>query len=222
MAAPITVEQSPFSTTLRESTRDVHERAHHSQYMQALLDGELTLDGYARLAAQYYFVYQAIEEASDALREDPVGGPFVLDELRRRPALTTDLAFLLGPDWAERIEPVPATEDYVRRIRTVAFDWPGGYVAHHYTRYLGDLAGGQVVRSLLKNAYGIEGPGALFYRFDAIGSVPAFRKRYRALLDAAPWGEAEQARIVTETLVAFEFNVAVLKDLAEGFDAHRA
>lgn len=218
MAAPLTAEQTPFSTVLRESTKDVHDRAHQSRFMDALFDSRLTLAGYARLAAQYHFIYQAIEEASDALRDDPVGGPFVFDELRRLPALAADLAFLVGEDWAEQIEPVPATEDYVRRIRTVAFDWPGGYVAHHYTRYLGDLAGGQAVRGLLKRTYGVEGPGSHFYHFD-IDHVPAFRKRYRALLDEAPWDEAERRRIVTETLVAFEFNVAVLTDLAGEVEA---
>ncbi|WP_236797017.1 heme oxygenase (biliverdin-producing) [Amycolatopsis sp. GM8] len=213
MAAPLTVEQTPFSTMMRESTRGVHERAHNSAFMSALFDSRLALASYARLAAQYHFVYQAIEEASDAQATDPVGGTFVFDELRRGPALAADLAFLMGEDWAERIEPVPATEDYVRRIRTVAFDWPGGYVAHHYTRYLGDLAGGQSVRKLLKGTYGIEGPGALFYHFE-LDSVPAFRKRYRALLDEAPWDGAERQRILTETLVAFEFNIAMLADLA--------
>jgi heme oxygenase len=34
-------------------------------------------------------------------------------------------------------------------------------------------------------------------------------------LDEAPWDDAERQRIVTEALVAFELNVAVLADLAE-------
>lgn len=215
MTPTLTAEQTPFSTTLRESTRDVHQRANESAFMTALFDGGLPLAAYARLAAQYHFVYQAIEDASDAQADDPVAGAFVFDELRRVPALAADLAFLLGPDWAEEIEPVPATRDYVRRIRTIAFDWPGGYVAHHYTRYLGDLAGGQAVRKLLKNTYGIDGPGARFYHFD-LDSVPAFRKRYRAQLDEAPWDAAERRRILTETRVAFEFNIEMLADLGEG------
>ncbi|HVW41293.1 MAG TPA: biliverdin-producing heme oxygenase [Amycolatopsis sp.] len=213
MAAPLTVEQTPFSATLRESTRTAHDRANNSPFMTRLLDGALPLADYGRLAAQYYFVYEAIEAASDTMRDHPTGGPFVFDELRRLPGLAADLEALLGPDWPAVIDPVPATEDYVRRIRTVAHDWAGGYVAHHYTRYLGDLAGGQVVRRLLKDTYGVEGPGALFYRFDGIESVPAFRKHYRALLDAAPWDAAERTRIVNEVRVAFEFNIAVLNDL---------
>ncbi|MTD56635.1 biliverdin-producing heme oxygenase [Amycolatopsis pithecellobii] len=213
MAAPVTVDHTPFSATLRESTRGVHERAHQSAFMDALFGSRLPLPAYARLAAQYHFIYQALEEASDALTDHPVGGAFVFDELRRGPALAGDLAFLVGDDWATRIEPLPATQDYVRRIRTVAFDWPGGYVAHHYTRYLGDLAGGQAVRKLLEQTYGITGPGALFYHFE-LDNVPAFRKRYRALLDEAPWDSTERQRILTETLVAFEFNIAMLADLA--------
>ncbi|NIH78334.1 biliverdin-producing heme oxygenase [Amycolatopsis viridis] len=219
MVAPLAVDldlnRTPFSTTLRESTRRAHDRAHHSRYMRELFNGDLDLPDYARLAAQYWFIYQAIEEAADAMRGDPVGGRFVFDELRRLPALAADLEFLHGEHWRGRIEPVPATEDYVHRIRSVAFDWAGGYVAHHYTRYLGDLAGGQAVRKLLAEVHGVAGPGALFYRFDDIGSVPAFRRRYKALLDTTPWTEAERTRIVTEALVAFEFNIAVLDDLAK-------
>jgi len=218
MAAPLAVDlesgRTPFSTTLRESTRRVHERAHHSRYMRDLFGGDLDLHDYARLAAQYWYIYQAIEQAGDAMRRDPVGGRFVFDELRRVPALAVDLEFLYGERWRDRIQPVPATEDYVQRIRSVAFDWAGGYVAHHYTRYLGDLAGGQAVRKLLATVHGVDGPGALFYSFDEVGSVPAFRKRYKALLDGTPWTGAERTRIVTETLVAFEFNIAVLDDLA--------
>ncbi|MBN6034875.1 heme oxygenase (biliverdin-producing) [Amycolatopsis sp. 195334CR] len=216
MAAPVTEELAlrPFSESLRNSTKAVHERAHHSSYMDALLSGSLTLEGYGLLAAQYYFIYRALEQVTDAMAGDPVGGDFVIDELRRLPALEADLAFLLGENWAEKIEPVPATTAYVARLGRMT-DWAGGYVAHHYTRYLGDLAGGQVVRALLKKTYDVTGPGALFYDFESAGSPSAFRKRYRALLDAAPWGVDERRRIIDETLMAFELNIAVLADLAE-------
>ncbi|ASR38192.1 heme oxygenase [Prauserella marina] len=214
--------EQPFSRTLRESTQQVHERAHHSAYMDALLDGSLTLAGYARLAAQYYFIYGALEKASDAMAGDPVGGPFVIDELRRMPALIADLEHLLGPGWESAITPVPATERYVRRLDEVASTWPGGYVAHHYTRYLGDLAGGQVVGSLLHRKHGIRDAGARFYDFSAVGNPSAFRKRYRQLLDTAPWGAAQRSAIVDETLTAFELNIAVLADLADDIEQHVA
>jgi heme oxygenase len=212
---------TPFSATLRASTRTVHERANHSAYMNALLGNELTLAGYTQLAIQYYFIYQAIEQVSDTMAGDGTGREFVFDELRRLPKLETDLAFLVGPDWRETIRPLAATESYVRRIHEASV-WAGGYVAHHYTRYLGDIAGGQVIRRLLATNYGVIDEGALFYRFDEIGSAPAFRDRYRAKLDAAPWNETDRTRVVDETLIAFECNVAVFAELADGMHRYQA
>lgn len=212
---PVTtdLDARPFSARLRTSTWDIHQKANHSRYMSALFGGELELSAYTRLAIQYYFVYQAIEERADALKTHPVAGRFVFEELRRLPNLARDLAKLAGPDWRETIRPLPATEAYTRRIRE-ASAWPGGFVAHHYTRYLGDIAGGQAIRRLLERTYGLTGEGSLFYHFDAIGSAPAFRDRYRARLDSAPWSEKDRARVVGEARTAFECNIAVFDELA--------
>jgi heme oxygenase len=102
----------------------------------------------------------------------------------------------------------------VARLREAATDGPV-FVAHHYTRYLGDLAGGQVVGKVLERAYGVTGPGALFYDFSPLGSPSAFRVRYRALLDGAAWDDIEQRRVMDEAVRAFELNIAVLDGLAE-------
>ena len=154
----------------------MHEKANYSTYMRALLGGELTQEGYTQLAIQYYFVYGAIEAASDRMAADPVGGEFVFDELRRLPHLERDLAHLVGPDWRSTISPLASTRAYVARIGE-ASSWAGGYVAHHYTRYLGDIAGGQAIRRLLEKKYDVAEAGTLFYHFDGIGSAPALPRR---------------------------------------------
>ncbi|MEV4056623.1 biliverdin-producing heme oxygenase [Amycolatopsis sp. NPDC049688] len=217
----VTTDARPFSATLRASTLEVHEKANYSTYMRALLGGELTQEGYTQLAIQYYFVYGAIEAASDRMAADPIGREFVFDELRRLPNLERDLAHLVGPDWRSTITPLDSTREYVARIRE-ASSWAGGYVAHHYTRYLGDIAGGQAIRRLLERQYDVAEAGTLFYHFEGIGSAPRFRDAYRAKLDNAPWDEDERARVIDETLVAFECNVAVFEELASRLDEFRA
>ncbi|HWD02330.1 MAG TPA: biliverdin-producing heme oxygenase [Amycolatopsis sp.] len=217
---PVTTETRPFSAELRASTRALHDRANHSVYMNALLGGELSLAGYTQLAVQYFFIYQAIERASDTMAGDRVGGEFVFAELRRLPSLESDLTHLVGPGWRDRVRPLVSTEAYAARVAEAA-KWAGGYVAHHYTRYLGDIAGGQIIRRLLEKKFGLAGAGALFYHFDDLGSAPAFRDRYRAKLDAAPWDDADRARVIDETLVAFEHNVAVFDELALDLDRYR-
>jgi heme oxygenase (biliverdin-producing, ferredoxin) len=198
----------PFHQSVRRSTLEAHQRANHSPFMDALFDGRLAVADYARLVEQYSFVYGALEAVSDALAADPVAGPFVIDTLRRADRIAADLAFYGVTD----PEPLPATERYAARIREVA-DWPAGFVAHHYTRYLGDVAGGQAVAALLPRRYGVTGGGTAFYDFSDLGPVPRFRERYRALLDAAPWDSAERDRVVDEVKTAYELNIAMFHDL---------
>lgn len=198
----------PFHQVLRRSTSAVHERAHRVPFMGALFDGRLQVADYARLVEQYWFVYRALEATADRLVDDPVAGRFVTEELRRGPRLAEDLRFY----GLTELTALPATERYVDAIEATA-DWPGGFVAHHYTRYLGDIAGGQAIRGLLPRVYGVTGGGTAFYDFSGLGSAPRFRERYRALLDDAPWDEAERARVVAEVGRAFELNIALLSDL---------
>src|SRR5690606_32902475 len=124
--------------------------------------------GYVRFLAQHYFVYQSLEAAADLMRTDPIAGPFVDDALHRTSALAADLEYLLGPDWARQIEPSPATRDYQTRIDEVKHV-PAWFIAHHYTRCLGDLSRGLLVSDAMTKAYGgPDGAGTAFFRYDAI------------------------------------------------------
>lgn len=206
----------PLSAALREQTRLVHERAETSPFVRQLLSGGLSLPGYAALAAQNYAIYRELEAAALRWRGHPVAGPFVLDELNRVPYLEADLSQLLGDGWPARAARlrVPATERYAARIREAA-SRPGGFIAHHYVRYLGDLSGGQVILSGLTRTYG---PGSRrftrFYAFDGIGKLKPFRGRYRQLLDQAPLTPDGRQAVIAEAITAFELNTAVFADLA--------
>lgn len=209
-------EEIPFSQELRLATREGHDRAQESAYIVALLAGDLSQAGYAALAVQHYFIYDALESSATEMRGHPVAGPFVIDELRRIPGLVDDLEALLGADWRSRVRPAAATQAYVDRIAEVSTGSPG-FVAHQYTRYLGDIAGGQVIRNRLRAQHGIQ---ARFYDFDELGPAPVFRDKYRALLDSAPWSAAERADLIAEAKVAFELNTAVFEELAEDLDRY--
>lgn len=167
------------------------------------MSGELDVAAYGRLAGQLFFVYRALEAVGDELRTDPIAGAFHDEKLRRLPSLRSDLA-VLGLD-VDDVEPLPATVAYVDAIEASATD-PGSYVAHHYTRYLGDLSGGQVVAHRLREHYGL-GPAALtFFRFDAIDKLKRYKDAYREKLDALDLDAAGVDRLAAEAVRAFEFN----------------
>lgn len=200
---------------LRTATKIEHELTEQSAFVGALLDGRLNLESYARLLAQSWLFYRVLEEAGESWRTDPVAGSFVFDTLHRRAALEADLGWLDGAGWRDRVTPLPATGRYVDRLRAVCFTSTGAFVAHHYTRYLGDLSGGQIIRRKLASIYGLRVDGVRFYIFDGIPKPKPFKDFYRSLLDEAPWNEAEQDALVAEANEAFRLNRAVFSDLAD-------
>ncbi len=204
----------PFSTFLRERSSGAHSSSEGAGFMSDLIKGEGTREDYIALVAQHYFIYEALEAAAVRMRDNPVAASFITDRLTRLPALEADLEFLIGDDWRERIEPLETTARYVARIRQVGATWPGGFVAHHYTRYLGDLSGGLFIGRVMARRFGFETNGIGFYLFADIADPQEFKQHYREQLDAAPWDADEQERIVDEVLVAYRFNTELFEDLA--------
>jgi heme oxygenase (biliverdin-producing, ferredoxin) len=205
-----------FSRALKSRTWGDHQSAERTDYMQAILAGKLTLEGYAAMVAQLYFAYAVLEEAAEAMRADEVGGRFVFDCLLRTRALREDLEHLVGAGWNDKIQPNEATAKYCARMREVCFDWPGGFIAHSYTRYLGDLSGGQFIRTALERAFPAEladGRGVAFYQFPGIADLGAFKGEYRRLLDTVAWSPQEQAKVIDEAVAAYRLNTGVLAEL---------
>ncbi|MEU0501122.1 biliverdin-producing heme oxygenase [Nocardia sp. NPDC005998] len=213
----------PFSTAIRTATAQQHEEAENSSFISDMLGGSLGIDSYHRYTTQLWFIYRALEGRWETLADDPVAGPFIRPELARTAELQRDLAHLIGPHWRDSLEALPATAAYAERIDECARAWPAGYIAHHYTRYLGDLSGGQVIRGTAEKLWNLphRGDGVRFYVFDGVGNPAAFKREYRALLDQLPLDDLERRRVLDEGQQAFALNTAVFAELAAEFPARR-
>ncbi|WP_405947545.1 biliverdin-producing heme oxygenase [Streptomyces prunicolor] len=208
-----------FSTVIRTASHEQHVEAETSTFMSDLLGGRLGVDAYARYTEQLWFVYEALETVAERLASDPVAGAFIQAELFRLPALERDLEHLRGADWRAGLTALPATRAYAERVRECAELWPAGYIAHHYTRYLGDLSGGQIIRDKAERTWGFsrKGDGVRFYVFEGIGNPAAFKRGYRELLDGIQVDDLEKQRIVAECKRAFALNTGVFRDLGDEF-----
>ncbi|MFD5739944.1 heme oxygenase (biliverdin-producing) [Streptomyces massasporeus] len=208
-----------FSTLLRTASREQHEEARGSTFIGDLLGRKLGVEAFARYTEQLWFLYGALESGARQLAADPVAGPFVRPELFRLTALERDLEHLRGPGWRTAAGALPATLEYAERITECARSWPAGYIAHHYTRYMGDLSGGQIIRDTAEKTWGFskKGDGVRFYVFEEIPNPAAFKRTYCALLDAVPGDELERQRIVAECKRAYGLNNAMFEALGEEF-----
>jgi heme oxygenase len=206
----------PLTEALRDRARPRARSADADDFMTALVTGRGCRDDYVALVAQHYFIYRAIEAATPRMAADPVAARFIDPHLTRLPAIEADLDFLVGPDWRDVVRPLASTAAYVERIEQVASVWVGGFVAHHYTRYLGDLSGGRLLRALLQRELGFDTNGVGLYLFAEIAEPRRFCGTYREALDRVPWDDDERGRVVAEVERAYALTTDVFAELARG------
>jgi len=203
-----------LASQLREGTKKAHTMAENTGFVSCFLKGVVDKASYRTLVADLWYVYSAMEEEIGKLTDHPVVGPIAFPQLNRREALEKDLAFYFGGDWRKQIQATPGAQAYVARLHQVAKDAPELLVGHHYTRYIGDLSGGIILKNIAQKAMNLGAhDGLRFYEFDAIDDEKAFKTTYRATLDALPIDQATADRIVAEANEAFHCNMKMFQEL---------
>ena len=197
-----------LSTLLREGTRAQHVRAERSGFIADLLRGRGQRAGYVLLLRNLLPAYRALEQGLDRHRASPVFAGFDWRALFRAPALEQDLDALAGPDWPRTIALLPEGMRYAEVVTAAGIGAGHGLLAHAYTRYLGDLSGGQAIRRLLGRSLGMGEEALSFYRFAAIVDPDAFKRDFRRALDAAG-PLVDGVSILDEAVTAFELNIAL-------------
>eukprot|EP00640_Fibrocapsa_japonica_P000247 CAMPEP_0113951770 /NCGR_PEP_ID=MMETSP1339-20121228/87794_1 /TAXON_ID=94617 /ORGANISM="Fibrocapsa japonica" /LENGTH=241 /DNA_ID=CAMNT_0000960125 /DNA_START=109 /DNA_END=834 /DNA_ORIENTATION=- /assembly_acc=CAM_ASM_000762 len=206
---------SGLALQLDEGTRKSHSVAENTAFVTGFFKGVSSREQFSRLVASLYFVYDCMEEAFDTCPDERVNA---LDygSLRRKESLAEDMEFYFGPSWKETVSPSPATKKYMKHIQNVSKSEPYLLVAHQYTRYLGDLFGGQMMGNMARNSLGLHNEGGLgtrFYTFDSIKSTKQFIEEYYTKMNTLNFTEAEKEKIVEEANVVFRLNIELFDEL---------
>ena len=201
---------------LREGTKKSHTMVENTGFVACFLKGVVEKTSYRKLIGDLYFVYKAMEEEIDRLvQEDhPVIKHIGFKELFRRQTLEKDLEFYYGNNWLDQITISESAQSYVNRIRLVANESPELLVGHHYTRYIGDLSGGQILKKIAKKALNLRGDDGLnFYEFKLIEDEKLFKKSYSETLNKLPIDQKIADNIIEEANEAFAYNMNMFREL---------
>lgn len=147
-------------------------------------------------------------------------------ELNRREAIEKDLAFFYGQDRvAELINPetmTPAVKKYVQAMQDACAKSPALLIAHSYSRYLGDLSGGQILSKRLEKIVLMMDKqdrdateGLNFYQFNNLGNQTDFKNFYRERLNAAKVDQVTRDLIVAEAIQSFELNISLFDEVQQ-------
>jgi heme oxygenase len=200
-----------LSVAMRRGSQAEHQEAEDTAFMAELLAGRVDERGYAAYLLRLRVVYATIEDIVAAHHDDPAVAAVADPALERLAAIDADLDHWSGD--GDRTVESPAADAYRQRLVDAAAEWPTLLVAHHYTRYLGDLSGGQAIGRILDRTFGLDGAGVAFYDFPEIEKPKLYKDGYRARLDALGLDGQQQERVVAEVRTAFRLNQALLAEL---------
>ena len=202
---------------LRTETRSHHTLAERAGIMPALLRGRLERGRYVRLLVNLHAVYQALEAGLALQASHPQVGPICFPALFRVPALQADLQVLAPDATLDGDGLCLATQAYVARLHHITNHQPEGLVAHAYTRYLGDLSGGQMLGKIVARSLGLtDDAGIGFYQFGTPAEVGLHLQAFRTGLNALPLDAAACDQVVGEAASAFERHTQLFEELAAG------
>ena len=204
-----------LAAELKTGTKRSHTAAENTKFVGSFLRGVVSEQNYRTLIKDFYFVYSAIEEEMERLADDEFLKPIYFKELNRLNFLKMDLRYYYGPNWMMEVKPSEACIQYVERIHEVAEKDPYLLVGHHYTRYLGDLSGGQILRNIAEKALDLpKGEGLHFYEFPKIDDKKAFKTKYREGLDKVTTDTSKINDIIAEANYAFRLNMYMFDELS--------
>ncbi|MGX5697838.1 biliverdin-producing heme oxygenase [Agromyces soli] len=202
-------EPLDVAALVRAASADDHRATESRGFIVELMRGRRSLDDYTRYLAQLAWVYEALE--ARGIRADD---PAVFDPaLARMPAIESDLAALGAADWRDSHPALPATAEYAAHLRDIADD-DVRYLAHHYTRYLGDLSGGQAIAALVARHYAATPEQLGFYDFDLGDEGPVhYKRRYREAMNALALEPRQVDALIEEVRASFRYNGAIFEAL---------
>ena len=207
-----------LATQLREGTSKAHSMAENVSFVKSFLGGVVDKESYRKLVSNLYFVYSAMEEAMEKNQDNPIIAPIYFRELNRRKSLEKDLEYFYGENWRTTILISDATQLYVDRIAMVSEERPELLVAHAYTRYLGDLSGGQILKKIAQRAMNLsDGKGLSFYEFDDVNDEQQFKQNYKKALDSLGLDLNLADQIVAEANLSFTMNMKMFQELDTNF-----
>ena len=198
-----------LSTALYIATKTLHREAETTGILRHLLRGQASRDGYVLMMRNLLPAYRALEQGLADHRAAPLLAGLAQFDFDRAAAIDADLVALAGPDHAAELPLLAEAEAYAARITEAAQGDGARLIAHAYTRYLGDLSGGQILRKLLGKTLGLRDPELSFYDFPRFPDLAAVKNDYRAAIDRAGADAALPEAILAEGSIAFIHNIAM-------------
>lgn len=195
---------------IRDRSNVLHKATENTGFTKRLLNKNATIESYAEYIYNLYYVYQAIENNLENLKDIETIAPFATPELYRSNFIKEDLKNIIS---TTSFKPLSSTIAYVDKINHACAKNPKLIIAHAYTRFLADLFGGRIFYSLLKNHYNINNDGLNYYSYKDLGDMKAYVMNYHNMLNTLTLTVEEKEEFIIEICNSYIYNMAISNEL---------
>ncbi|KAG6623425.1 Heme oxygenase [Phytophthora cinnamomi] len=208
------MESPPLTEQMRAATREIHSVSDHLVNLKlvvALTDKKL----YGQALMLFYYVYAQLEAAIETHKEHEAfsGLHGILKDIARADGIARDLKFYLGEDWSSKYQPPQAVQNYIQHLQELGEKDPMLVLPYCYHMYMAILAGGMMIKKLVKKSFKPpEGEGLHAFAFD-IKSNKALRETIKDKINAVPTDEEKKKLILVESVTCFKMNNQLVRSL---------
>lgn len=180
--------------SLKELTSEAHRNAERQAFVKEMFSGNMDPTRYAEYLFNLHSMYDILERVAMGFNIFSEG----LEELKRSDNIAADYRHLMKEEINQsKFKLKPVVKAYTRHLlNNVQMD-KQKTIAHVYVRHMGDLSGGQMLKSR------VPGPGLMY---DFIDDPEVLKTKIRALINDSM---AEEANI------CFDFSTQLFKEMSE-------
>lgn len=215
MGAMRGLDISAFSLTaaMKERTADLHRQVERRPFFQNIVQENITKQCYVQYLANLKCIYGALESGLRENISNQSVGPLCISAIFREQQLAADLAALGGAD----IAPSMRAQEHAAHLKHLSDFAPTLLIAHAYTRFLGDLFGGQYIGQAIAKMWGDEccsiyGYQDLLEEF-SLEKPAQFALAFRNILNDVKLTDEQASQVVAEALVALQYADNMIKEL---------
>lgn len=209
--------EDDFCSEMHDKTKKIHDESDkliNLKILAALTNTKV----WCQAIYDFYHVFRKIEIILDTLKDHPRLSCLhfcTQPEFRRTELFQEDLKFYLGEEWEKIVKPSEAVLKYEARLDEIAMNEPILMIAYVHSMYLALLAGGAMLKRIVKKTLGLsDNQGLALFSFgsEAVNKT-GLRKRIKESINRIELSKQEKEAIVEEKNRVFQMNNSIANSL---------
>jgi len=202
----------PYRDRIKNETQTLHNMAERAGFNKSLMSGKATKESYCKYLTAKMQIFSALEEAINFHKTNEVIKKSFIDGMQRSQLIKQDIQ-KMGFDKLMQSTPLSSVQAYTYHIQRLSKKEPELLSAHIYTLYLADMAGGMIIKKILKSQYQFQEAELNAYDFHQFSDLKKFIMDYHQVIAQI----VEQASLhdvfIEESKLSYILSMAMLIEL---------